>query len=71
MTGTELRTLLNRSQLRQVDCAWICGVHFRQVRAWVNDEYPVPQYAFLLMAALDEGLITPKWLARKIKSTPP
>ena len=71
MTGAQLKAILTRHGLRQKDCAWVCGVHPRQARVWCNEESPVPQYAAIIMAALDEGLITPRWLARKIKKQPP
>lgn len=65
--GSKLRALLLKNDLRQADFGWICGVHLRQVRAWVCGEYPVPQYAALLIMAFDEGLLDAKWLAKKIR----
>jgi len=70
VTGEEFKKILYENQLRQIDVAWFCDVHFRQVRAWCNGRYPVPQCAMLLVLALEEGLITPRWLARKLKTKP-
>jgi hypothetical protein len=71
VTKEQFRDLLLKNELRQVDAAWIFGVGLRQVRAWVLGEYPVPQYAELLLKAYDAGLITPKWLAQRIMKKPP
>lgn len=71
MTAGEFRRLLILSDLRQKDAAWLCGVHFRQVRAWSKGEYPVPQYAALLLSAYHEGVLTPRWLASHIPTPPP
>jgi DNA-binding transcriptional regulator YdaS (Cro superfamily) len=71
MTPEEFRGVLLSCELRQIDAAWLCGVHPRQVRAWVNGEYPVPQYASLLLSAYAEGHLSPKWLASRIKVPPP
>ena len=38
MTPEEFRGVLLSCELRQIDAAWLCGVHPRQVRAWVNGE---------------------------------
>lgn len=71
MRSGDFRRILLLCDLRQSDAAWMCGVHPRQVRAWVNGEYPVPQYAGLLLLAYQEGLLSPKWLASKIEVPPP
>jgi len=71
MMSEEFRRILLTCDLRQSDAAWLCGVHPRQVRAWVNGEYPVPQYASLLLSAYAEGLLPAKWLASHIEVPPP
>jgi len=71
MTNGEFRRVLLTCDLRQKDAAWLCGVHLRQVRAWVLGEYPVPQYAALLVSAYAQGLLSPKWLASHIEVPPP
>lgn len=65
------RELVYRCELRQSDVAWLCGVNVRQVRAWSTGEYPVPQYATLLLTAYRDGLVPPKWLVKVIGSDPP
>jgi hypothetical protein len=42
------------------------GVGERQVRAWVLGEYGVPQYATIILSAIDHGLLTTEWLARTL-----
>lgn len=64
----KMRSILNRNNLRQTDLAWLCGVNERQARAWCLGEFPVPQYAALLIMAYDEGLLEPSWFARKIRT---
>lgn len=71
MTSEQFRKALLACELRQKDAAWLCGVHLRQVRAWALGEYPVPQYAALLVSAYAEGHLSPKWLASRIKVPPP
>jgi hypothetical protein len=71
MMSEEFRRILLACDLRQSDAAWLCGVHPRQVRAWVNGEDPVPQYASLLLSAYAEGLLPAKWLASHIEVPPP
>ena len=67
MSKNKLRELLVRNDLRQIDCALICGVGVRQARSWCLGEYPVPQAAMLLLMAYDEGKINAEWLARRLK----
>lgn len=67
----DFRELMYRCELRQTDAAWLCGVNVRQVRAWMSGEYPVPQYAALLLMAYRDGLISPKWCVKAIGSEPP
>lgn len=71
VSPSDFRDLLLRCELRQIDAGWLLGVHARQVRAWCRGEYPVPQYASLLLSAYDQGLISPKWLAKMIDVPPP
>ena len=71
VTGGELRAMLERNRLRQRDAAWIVGKGERMVRGWCLSTHPVPQYAALLLAAYDQGLITAKWLGEHIGRPPP
>ncbi len=71
MSPSAFRDLLSRCELRQIDAGWLLGVHARQVRAWCRGEYPVPQYASLLLRAYDQGHLSPKWLAKNIDVPPP
>lgn len=64
------RELLARNRLRQDDAAWMTGVGVRQARAWGLDEWPVPQYAGLLLMAYDEGKIDAAWLISKLGDPP-
>ena len=65
------RLLIYQCELRQIDVAWLCGVNPRQVRAWATGEYPVPQYATLLLKGYRDGLLSPKWLVGQIGDPPP
>lgn len=71
MTPSGFRKLLLTCDLRQVDAAWLLGVHVRQVRAWCLGEYPVPQYASLIVSAFAEGVLSTKWLVNHIDAPPP
>lgn len=71
MSPSDLRALLLSCDLRQKDAAWLCGVHYRQIRAWGLGEYPVPPYASLILSAYAEGLLPDKWLVSKLGAPPP
>lgn len=71
LNAEQLRALLERNELRQSDCAWICGCGVRQARAWCLGEYEVPQSAELLLRAYDQKRITAEWLAKYVKRPPP
>ena len=71
MTADELRAMMGRAELRQADVAWLVGVGPRHVRSWCNNEYAVPQYAALILAAYVEGLLPAEWLVRMIPKDPP
>jgi DNA-binding transcriptional regulator YiaG len=66
LTVERLRALLDRSQLRQKDLAWICGVSERQVRQWCAGTVTVPHYATLLLFAYDQKLLSDDWLIKQI-----
>lgn len=65
------RALLERCGFRQIDAAWLCDVHVRQVRAWCLGEYPVPQYAALLLRAYADKLLPSAWLDEHIAPPKP
>jgi hypothetical protein len=67
MTKEQLRALLVKNDLRQIDAAWICGIGVRQMRAFCLGEYPVPQSAELLLRAYDQKKLDAEWLAKYIK----
>ena len=67
MTKEQLRALLAKNDLRQIDAAWIIGCGVRQARAWCLGEYPLPQAAELLLRAYDQKKIDADWLARYIR----
>jgi hypothetical protein len=71
MTPDDLRDVMYRTRLRQVDVAWMCGVGERHARAWCLGTYAVPQYAQLLLRAFDEGKIDSAWLVTHIDAPPP
>ena len=71
MKRNEFKSLLSSCGLRQIDAAWLLGVHPRTVRSWVWGRLPVPLYASLIVQAYAEGLLPEKWLVRVIPSPPP
>ncbi len=71
MTKEEYRALLTRNNITQAQVGWMCGVNVRQARSWALGEYPVPQYARLLLTAFDQGLLSPEWLLETVGSPPP
>lgn len=71
MTKDEYRAALQRMGLRQVDVSWITGVTHRHGRKWANGDTPIPQSVSLLLTALEEGRITPRWLKKHIPIDPP
>lgn len=71
MTKEEYRFALHRMGLRQVDVSWITGVTHRHGRKWANGDTPIPQSVSLLLTALEEGRITPRWLKKNIPVPPP
>lgn len=71
MTKDEYRAALQRMGLRQVDVSWITGVTHRHGRKWANGDTPIPQSVYLLLKALEEGRITPRWLLKSIPIPPP
>ena len=71
MKAREFRSLVSSAGLRQVDVAWLLGVHPRTARSWVQGRLPVPLYASLVVQAYAEGLLPDKWLVRVIPDPPP
>ena len=71
MSPEDLRAIMARSKLRQVDVAWMCGVGIRHARSWCLGRYEVPQYAQVILRAYDEGRIDAAWLVRRIEAPPP
>ena len=71
MTPLELDKIMTANNLRQVDVAWMCGVGLRHARSWTLGEYPVPQYAHIILKAYGEGLISDKWLYKNIDKDAP
>lgn len=71
MKSSDFRSLLLSCELRQIDAAWLCGVHVRQVKAWCSGEYPVPHYAAVIVSAYAEGLLPDRWVVSRLGSPPP
>lgn len=63
MNSKELDKIMTANDLRQVDVAWMCGVGVRHARSWTLGEYPIPQYATIIMRAYNQGLIDDVFLA--------
>ena len=68
---TNMRLLMERCNLRQVDVAWLCGVTRRTVVEWLGNRRPIPQQASLLLQAFEEGLLTARWIADRVDDPPP
>ena len=68
---TNMRLLMERCNLRQVDVAWICGVDRRTVVEWLSGRRPIQPYASLLLQAFEEGLLSAKWIADRLDTPPP
>jgi len=71
VTKDEYRAALKRMGLRQVDVSWITGVTHRHGRKWATGDTPIPQSVALLLTALEQGRITPRWLKKHIPIDPP
>ena len=71
MTPDELRKIMKRRAMRQVDVAWVCGVGVRHVRSWLTKVYPIPQYVCLIMRALDQGRLDAGFLVANISVPQP
>lgn len=66
LTTEQYRAKLQRLGLRQVDIAWLMGVRGRHAKRWSAGETPIPQSLCLLLLALEQGKIKPRWLRKHI-----
>ena len=49
------------------DVAYLTDNTTRTVQLWLSEKNPVPFVVEVLLDAMCEGLITPEWVARKVK----
>tara|TARA_R110000868_G_scaffold187316_3_gene429835 strand:- start:5036 stop:5251 length:216 start_codon:yes stop_codon:yes gene_type:complete len=66
MEKDEFRSLIETAGIRQSDAAWMLGISSRSVRYMLAGKYPIPQYAYLIVQAYADDLLTPEWLADHI-----
>lgn len=66
MTPDHLQALMKKHEIRHRDLAFITGRTERAVHQWVHGHRPLPRSTCLLLEALDEGLISERWLATKL-----
>lgn len=63
---TDLKTLMQKHNIRHKDLAFITGRTERAVHQWVHGIRPLPRSTELLLEALDEGRIDEAWLGRAL-----
>jgi hypothetical protein len=66
-----LRALMGRCELREVDVAWLTGMTPRQVRNWRAGRSPIPRSVSLLLQAYEAGLVQARWIAERVDDPPP
>lgn len=66
MTPQELRDFKERHGLHTEDLAWLLQVTRRSVDRWLSGQHPPAPVVGLVLAAYDQGLIDPAWLASRI-----
>lgn len=71
MTNKEYRALVKHLGLRRVDVAWLTGCTPRSVHRWSSGRTAIPQMVALLLMALAEGRLTPRWFRKRIPEPVP
>ena len=67
MTSDQLNSLMTKHGLTREDLAAITGKTTRQAYSWTSGLFAVPRSLAMILYALDEGRIDPKWIISCIR----
>lgn len=70
MRDTALKASMARNGLTVADLSLLTGSSTRMVEYWRSGRWPPPQWLTIILAAMDDGLITIDWLVAKLKDSP-